>query len=408
MDLSIIRPGSALDPQPDSKPIPTLFQPIRIRGVDFQNRIFLSPLCQYSAENGSLTSWHFAHLGGIATRGPGLTMVEATAVLPEGRITPQDSGLWSDEHMAPLSKIVDFVHSQGQKIGIQLAHAGRKSSTMAPWVAGQSSAPESAGGWPDNVWGPSAIQYAPDYPYPLALDLPGIARVVEAFSAAAERAVKAGFDVVEIHAAHGYLLNSFLSPVSNKRNDDYGGSFENRVRLILEVVSAVRAVIPQEMPLFLRISATDWLEESMPHEPSWHIEDTVRLAPLVGAAGVDLLDVSSGMNHDKQKIRGGPAFQAHLSAAVKAAAIPGLLVSTVGMITDGLIAQSVLDQGQADLVFVGKQFLKDPGTVWAFAKDLGVHIEGGNQLGWPFRWRERRTQVNVCSDWIMWICSFYD
>ncbi|KAJ6501030.1 FMN-linked oxidoreductase [Mycena vitilis] len=329
----------------------------RVRlGVDIQNRIFLSPLCQYCAENGALTSWHFAHLGGIASRGPGLTTFEATAVLPEGRITPQDSGLGSDEHMAPLSEI---------------------SSTMAPWVAGPSSAPESAGGWPGNVWGPSAIRYAPDYPYPLALDLPGIARVVETFSAAAERA---------IHAAHGYLLNSYLSPVSNKRNDDYGGSFENRVRLTLEVVSAVRAVIPQEMPLFLRISATDWLEESMPHEASWHIRySQIGVPPRSGwrrSRGCLLGDEPRQTEDPRRTCFPGASFG-------KAAAIPGLLVSTVGMITDGLIARFVLDRRQADLAFVGKQFLQNPGTVWAFAKDLGV---GGNHLGWPFRWRERRTQ----------------
>jgi 2,4-dienoyl-CoA reductase-like NADH-dependent reductase (Old Yellow Enzyme family) len=179
-------------------------------------------------------------------------MVEATAVLPEGRITPRDSGLWSDEHIDPLSKIVNFVHSQGQKIGIQLAHAGRKSSTLPPWILDRSLAPESAGGWPDNVWGPSAIQYAPGYPIPSALHVSGIARVVEAFVTAAKRAVEAGFDVIEIHSAHGYLLHSFLSPISNTRSDDYGGSFENRVRMTLEVVRAVRATIPEDMPLFLR------------------------------------------------------------------------------------------------------------------------------------------------------------
>ncbi|KAJ6624205.1 FMN-linked oxidoreductase [Mycena sp. CBHHK59/15] len=319
-------------------------------------------------------------------------MVEATAVLPEGRITPQDSGLWSDKHIGPLSEIVDYVHGQGQKIGVQLAHAGRKSSTMAPWIPEETLAIESDGGWPDDVWGPSPLQYASGFPIPLTLDASGIAKVVEAFVAAAKRALTAGFDVIEIHSAHGYLLHSFLSPVSNNRTDEYGGSFENRTRLTLKVVAAVRAIIPAEMPLFLRISATDWLEETMPDEPSWRLQDTLRLAPLLAAQGVDLLDVSSGFNHRSQKIRGGAAFQAHLSGAVKSANIPGLLVSTVGMITTGTLAQAVLDNAQADVVFIGKQFLKDTGTVWTFAEDLGVEIVRGNQLGWPFQWRAKRTR----------------
>jgi len=244
--------GTAANPQSSGKPIPKLFQPIKIRGVEFHNRIFLSPLCQYSADNGKLTPWHMAHLGGIFTRGPGLSFVEASGVVPEGRISPEDVGLWTDEQAEALAVIVEFAHSQNQKMGIQLAHAGRKASTYAPWISGGYLATEAANGWPDNVWGPSAIPYSEFGAVPKELTKDGIKRVVQGFVDAAKRAVKAGVDVIEIHNAHGYLLHSFLSPVSNKRTDEYGGRFENRTRLTLDVVDAVRAVIPNEMPLFLR------------------------------------------------------------------------------------------------------------------------------------------------------------
>ncbi|KAG6808196.1 hypothetical protein H0H92_005077, partial [Tricholoma furcatifolium] len=375
--------GTALIPQPDGKQIPKLFQPLT-----------LSPLCQYSAENGKLTAWHKAHLGGIYTRGPGLTMVEATSVTPEGRITPEDSGLWSDEQIAPLAEIVEFAHAQSQKIGIQLAHAGRKASTVAPWISGDETASVEVGGWPDDVWGPSEVPYSATYPNPKALTKDGIKRIVDAYVAATKRALKAGFDVIEIHNAHGYLLHSFLSPVSNKRTDEYGGSFQNRTRLTLEIVDAVRAVIPDSMPLFLRISATDWLEESMPDEPSWRSEDTVRLAPILHAHGVDFLDVSTGGNHPKQKIKGGPAYQAPFAHDVKKSLNPSseLVVGTVGAIIDGHIAQGVLDKGQADAVLVGRNFIKNPGTVWAFAEDLGVEIQLANQIGWGFKGRGKKVQ----------------
>ncbi|KAF5379008.1 hypothetical protein D9615_006057 [Tricholomella constricta] len=387
--------GTAIDPQPNGKPIPKLFQPLRIRGVEFQNRIFLSPLCQYSAEDGKLTPWHMAHLGGIYTRGPGLTMVEATAVLPEGRITPEDSGLWSDAQTAPLAAIVEFAHSQGQKIGIQLAHAGRKASTSAPWIDGDETAFAAAGGWPEDVWGPSDVPFDETYPRPKALTKEGIRRVVQAFVDAARRAVEAGVDVVEIHNAHGYLLHSFLSPVSNKRTDEYGGSFENRTRLTVEIVDAVRAAIPEDMPLFLRISATDWLEDVFPNEPSWRSEDTVKLAPLLHAHGIDFLDVSTGGNHPDQKISGGPAYQAPFAHDVKKALDPAskLIVGSVGSITNGHVAQGVLDKGQADAVLVGRQFQKNPGTVWAFAEDLGIEIQLANQLRWGFKGRGVKTQA---------------
>ncbi|OBZ71413.1 putative NADPH dehydrogenase C23G7.10c [Grifola frondosa] len=379
--------GTAVDPQPNGNPVPTLFQPIRIRGVEFHNRIWVSPMCQYSAEDGALTPWHFAHLGGIFTRGPGLTFVEATSVTPEGRITPEDSGLWCDAQIAPLQRIVEFAHAQNQKIGIQLAHAGRKASTVAPWLSRGATATEAAGGWPDDVWAPSAVPYSESYPRPNALDQRGIARVVKAYVDAAVRALRAGFDVIEIHGAHGYLLHSFFSPMSNKRTDEYGGSFENRIRLALEIVDAVRSIIPPSMPLFFRVSATDWLEESLADEPSWRVDDTVRLAGALAAHGVDLIDVSSGGLHAQQKIKGGPAYQAPFAEEVKKAHGDSILVASVGNITDGHIAQGVLDKGQADVVFVGRQFQKNPGTVWAFAEDLGVDITVAHQIEWGFMGR---------------------
>ncbi|KZT66250.1 FMN-linked oxidoreductase [Daedalea quercina L-15889] len=377
--------GTALDPQPNGKPIPTLFKPLKIRGVEFQNRIFLSPLCQYSSENGKPTPWQFAHLGGIFTRGPGLTIVEATSVVPEGRITPQDAGIWNDEQTEAWREIVQFAHAQNQKIGIQLAHAGRKASTVAPWIHSGISAPVRDGGWPDDVWAPSAIPYSEQLPVPKELTKDGIKRVVNAFVAAAKRSLKAGFDVIEIHSAHGYLLGQFLAPVANHRTDEYGGSFENRIRLLIEVVDAVRAVIPSTMPLFVRVSATDWLEESHPDQ-HWGSEDTVRLAEVLAAHGVDLLDVSSGGVHPAQKFRQGGhrLMQVPYSAAVRKAHGDKILVSAVGTITTGELAQSVLDEGAADAVFVGRHFQKNPGTVWAFAEELGVTITHSHQIEWGF------------------------
>ncbi|KAF8917690.1 FMN-linked oxidoreductase [Mucidula mucida] len=342
----------------DSIPIPSLFRPITIRGVTFQNRIFVSPMCQYSAENGLLTPWHFAHLGGIFTRGPGLTFTECTAVLPEGRISPEDAGIWSAEHAARFAPIVEFAHSQSQKIGIQLGHAGRKASTIAP-----------------------AIPFSETYPKPNALDAKGIRRVVDAFREAAERAVSVGFDAIEIHAGHGYLISTFLSPTSNKRTDEYGGSFENRIRFALEVVDAIRSVMPDTMPL---ISGSEGVEEVLPDEPSWRTSDTVRIAPILAAHGVDILDVSAGGINLKQKFAIGPAYQAYMAYEVKKSN-PGLLVATVGGITDGHIAQAVLDNGQADLVLCGRAFQQNPGLVLAMAQALDVDIQQAHQIQWGYR-----------------------
>ncbi|KAF9459665.1 hypothetical protein BDZ94DRAFT_1267726 [Collybia nuda] len=384
--------GTALNPQPSGRPIPKLFQPLKIRGVEFHNRIFVAPLCQYSSKDGKITPWHAGHLGGLFTRGPGLTFFEATAVVPEGRITPEDAGIWTDDHIKPFADIIEFAHSQNQKMGLQLAHAGRKASTVAPWIPGIPLADESVGGWPEDVWGPSTVPFVEGYPKPKELTKEGIKRVVQAFADGAKRAVRAGIDVIEIHNAHGYLLHEFISPASNKRTDEYGGSFENRTRLTLEVVDAVRAAIPDNMPLFLRISATDGLEESLPNEPSWRSEDTVRLAPILFAHGVDFLDVSTGGNHPMQRIKPGPAYQAPFAHDVKRS-LPeghGLVVGSVGTINDGHIAQGVLDKGQADVVLVGRQFLKNPGAVWAFADDLRVEIKAANQIAWGFTGRVRK------------------
>ncbi|KAH9947526.1 hypothetical protein B0H21DRAFT_329711 [Amylocystis lapponica] len=381
--------GTAVEPQPDDKPLPKLFQPIKIRGVEFQNRIWLSPLCQYSADNGAPTAWHMAHLGGIISRGPGLSIIEATAVVPEGRITPQDLGLWDDTLIAPYRELVQFAHSQNQKIGIQLAHAGRKASTVAPWLSFAATATALDGGWPDNVVAASALQHAPGFPQPTALTTEGIRAVVVAFAEAARRSLKAGFDVIEIHGAHGFLLGEFLSPAVNKRTDEYGGSFENRTRLLLEVVDATRAIIPADMPLFVRISATDWLEKALPNEPSWRSEDTVRLAPILAEHGVDLLDVSSGGTHSAAVYpKDGPAtWQAPFAADVKKAAGDKILVSAVGGVKTGQLAQEILDKEQADVTFVGRMFQKNPGLVWSFAEDLGVTLTVAHQIEWPFAGR---------------------
>ncbi|KAK0496045.1 FMN-linked oxidoreductase [Armillaria luteobubalina] len=384
--------GTAAASQPDDKPTPALFQPLTIRGLTVQNRIFVSPMCQYSAKDGKITPWHFAHLGGIFTRGPGLTFTEATAVLPEGRITPEDAGIWSDEHAAAWAPIVEFAHSQNQKIAMQLGHAGRKASTTAPWLPGTSLAPAELGGWPDNTFAASPLRFNDDYPLPKEISKEGIREVVDAFKKAAERAVKVGFDALEVHGGHGYLLFGFLSPTSNHRTDEYGGSFENRIRIVLEVIDAIRSVIPPEMPFFYRISGSECVEQTLPDVPSWRSEDTVRLAPIFAAHGVDVLDVSSGGNNIKQKFTPGPAYQAPLAHDVKKTN-PGLLVATVGGITDGHTAQGVLENGLADVVLCGRAFQQNPGLVLRYAQDLDVDIHLAHQIQWGYKVGRRRTKA---------------
>jgi len=290
-----------------------LFSPFTLRSVTFPNRIAVSPMCEYSSEDGFANDWHLVHLGSRAVGGAGLVLTEAAAVTPEGRITPQDLGIWKDEHIPTLRRIVDFLHAQGAHAGIQLAHAGRKASMTRPWdvgSAGDQKLSPAEGGW-ENVVAPSALAFAPGYAQPIALDRRGIDGVVEAFAAAAQRSLEAGFDVVEIHAAHGYLLHQFLSPLSNHRADDFGGSFENRTRLVLDVVDAVRAVWPEELPLFVRISATDWAEGG------WNIDESVKLAALLRAHGVDLIDVSSGGLVPGVKIPVGPGYQVPFAERIR-------------------------------------------------------------------------------------------
>jgi len=368
--------------------IPALFTPLSIRGLTLQNRIVVSPMCQYSASTGALTDWHLTHLGGILQRGPGLTIIEATSVTANGRITPEDSGLWTDSQIAPIKRIVEFAHSQSQLIGIQLAHAGRKASTVAPWLSSSALATEKVGGWPDDVVGPSAVPFNDLMATPRELSIAEIEQLKKDWVAAVKRAVSAGIDVVEIHAAHGYLLSSFHSPASNHRTDQYGGSFENRTRLTREIVQLTRAAMPDSMPLFLRISATDWLEEV--HDPevrgSWTVNDTVRFAPTLADLGVDLLDISSGGNHRLQHIHAGPAYQAPFAKAVKKAVGDKMLVSTVGSITEGKLAEEQLEAG-LDAVMAGRAFQKNPGLVWSWAEDLGVQIKVANQIGWGFKGR---------------------
>ncbi|KAB2580148.1 NADPH dehydrogenase afvA [Lasiodiplodia theobromae] len=377
----------------DGKPIPKLFKPLQIRGLTLQNRIMLSPLCQYSAADGHMSDWHFAHLGGIIKRGPGMAFCEATSVVPEGRITPEDAGLWQDSQIEPMRRIVEFVHSQGQHIGVQLGHAGRKASTVAPWLSSGDIATEELHGWPTNVYAPSAIPYNERHASPKEMTKEDIQNLKDAWLAAVKRALTAGFDAIEIHNAHGYLLHGFLSPVSNKRTDEYGGSFENRIRLTLEIVDLIRANIPDTMPLFLRVSSTDWLEqvEGFGPENSWTVDDTVRLADIVADRGVDLMDISSGGTHPQQKIIGGPAYQSPAAKKVKAKVGDRLLVGTVGAIADAHLANDLLEDGGLDLAIVGRGFLKNPFLVWTWAEDLDVEINTPNQIRWGFHGRGKRT-----------------
>ncbi|KAI1328284.1 NADPH dehydrogenase [Xylariaceae sp. FL0255] len=380
--------GTAVDPAT----APTLFQPLQIRDMKLQNRFVVSPMCQYSADDGHLTDWHFAHLSQFAIHGSALTFVEATAVLPNGRISPQDSGLWKDSQIAPLKRIVDFSHSQGQKIGIQIGHAGRKASTLAPWLVQRGQASVAAaehGGWPDNVWAPSALRFGEGFAEPSAMTQENIQELLQAFKDAARRSVEAGFDTIEIHGAHGYLLSEFLSPLSNKRTDSYGGSFENRTRLLFETIAAIREVIPETMPLFVRISATEWMESADASNPGWTIDESIKLAKLLPAADVDLLDVSSGGNNSAQKIKVHPYYQVDLAAQIREALKKDglkLLIGTVGEITNAEMARNIVQEEndgqtpQADIVLAARQYLREPEFPLRVAHQLGVEVK------WPVQY----------------------
>ena len=328
-----------------------LFAPLVQRGVTLRNRIVVSPMCQYMAQDGLADDWHLVHLGGLAGGGAGAVIAEATSVLPEGRISPADLGLWADRHVEPLARICRYVAQRGAVPGIQLAHAGRKASTAAPW-AGGGPLDAASGGWPAQVTAPSAVSFSPAHPTPQAMDTAAIAALVAAFAAAAQRAHGAGCRIVEIHAAHGYLLHQFLSPLSNRREDGYGGSFEGRTRLVREVVAAVRAVWPRELPLWVRLSATDWVEGG------WTIGESVDLARELAGLGVDLVDCSSGGSSPEARIPVGPGFQVPLAARIRAEA--GIATGAVGMITEPDQANAIVREGQADVVLLARALLRDP------------------------------------------------
>jgi 2,4-dienoyl-CoA reductase-like NADH-dependent reductase (Old Yellow Enzyme family) len=347
-----------------------LFDPLAIRDVKFSNRVFVSPMCQYSSDDGYANDWHFVHLGSRAVGGAGLILTEATAVLPEGRISPQDLGIWDDKHIEMLSRIVSFVHEQGSIAGMQLAHAGRKASTRRP-SEGQGAIPENEGGW-KKVVAPSALAFADTYSMPQALTTNGIQEVIAGFAAAARRACQAGFRVVEIHAAHGYLIHEFLSPLSNKREDDYGGSFENRTRLCREVIAAVRSAWPKELSLFVRISATDWTEGG------WNIDESVKLAGQLKQLGVDLIDCSSGGNVPHAEIPVGAGYQTPFAERIRREA--KIMTGAVGMITSPVQAEHIIRTEQADAVIMAREFLRDP--YWA----LRAARELKQPIAWPVQY----------------------
>lgn len=346
---STLETAARLGSLPDGEPA-HLFTPLKIRDVVLPNRIVVSPMCQYSAENGFTNSWHLVHLGSRAIGGAGLVIVEATAVEERGRITPQDLGIWEDEHVEGLSSVTHFIKKHSASIpGIQLAHAGRKASTDAPWRGG-SPLEEEEGAWQPVA--PSPIPFAEGHPKPAELSEAELNNVVHAFKIAAQRSLDAGFEVVEIHGAHGYLLHEFLSPLSNRRTDRYGGSWENRTRLVVEVVNAVRSVWPERLPLFLRISATDWAENG------WDPDQSVELARLVHPLGVDLIDCSSGALIPNVKIPVKPGFQVPFAERIRTEA--GILTGAVGLITEPQQADDIVQAGQADLVLLARELLRDP------------------------------------------------
>jgi 2,4-dienoyl-CoA reductase-like NADH-dependent reductase (Old Yellow Enzyme family) len=349
-----------------STPPKGLFDELKIRDVRFANRIAVSPMCQYSCENGLATDWHLVHLGSRAVGGAALVIAEATAILPEARISPQDLGIWSEAHIEPLARIANFIHSQGSVAGIQLAHAGRKASTARPWD-GAGKLIEQEGGWNDVV-APSAIAFAPNYAMPAAVTVERIAAIVDAFGKAAQRALDAGFRVLEIHSAHGYFLHEFLSPLSNHRPDQYGGSFENRTRIVLDVVKRVRRFWPERLPLFIRISSTDWVEGG------WDIEQAVELARSLRMLGVDLVDCSSGGNVADARIPIGPGYQVQFAERTRRDA--GILTGAVGMITEAQQADEIIRRGQADIILLAREMLRDP--YWP--------LHAAAQLGKPIPW----------------------
>lgn len=343
-----------------------LFDELKIRDVTLGNRIAVSPMCEYSCQDGFANDWHLVHLGSRAVGGASLVLTEATAVTPEGRISPQDLGIWKDAHIEPLARITKFLGQQGSYPGIQLAHAGRKGSTSAPAQGGHAIAP-AEGGW--TPLAPSAVPFSDKYPMPAALDQVGIRSVVQSFADAAVRAREAGFRVIEIHAAHGYLLHEFLSPLSNKRTDSYGGSLENRTRIVREVAVAIRKVWPEKYPLFVRISASDWVEGG------WDVEQSIQLIDQLALVGVDLIDCSSGGNVAKADIPVGPGYQVPFAEKIRRRT--KIMTGAVGMITSPNQADEIIRTGKADIVLLARELLRQPYWPLHAAHDLGAKVS------WP-------------------------
>lgn len=345
-----------------------LFSPLNIRGIKLKNRIMVSPMCQYSSIDGFANDWHLVHLGSRAVGGASLVMMEATAVSPEGRISKSDMGIWKDEHIAELSRITRFIIQQGSVPGIQIAHAGRKASRNEPWN-GDRHLNENEEGW--KAVAPSPVMFSEGYSTPVELTIDGIKQIINKFKIAAQRALKAGFKIIEIHGAHGYLINEFLSPLSNKRTDIYGGSFENRTRLLLEIVEQVRNVMPENLPLFVRMSVTEW------YDGGWSADDSVALVKILKTKGVDLVDCSSGGNITGVKMQLVPGYQVPLAETIRKET--GILTGAVGLITNSKQAEEILSNGQADMIVIAREFLREPYFPQIAAFELGEDIDYPNQ-----------------------------
>ncbi len=352
----------------------TLFSSYTCKSIVLKNRLVVSPMCQYSSEDGFATDWHLVHLGSRAVGGAAVVIAEATAVSPGGRISADDLGIWKDDHIDKLKQIASFIKAQHAVAGIQLAHAGRKASTRSPWKGGMQVPPEETGGW--QTVAPSAIAYNDGERMPVALDKEGIQKIMLDFRLAAQRALEAGFNLVELHAAHGYLIHQFLSPLSNKRTDEYGGSFENRVRLLLEIIASVQTVWPKTLPLWVRISATDWAEGG------WDTEESVKLSAVLKERGIDLIDVSSGGLAPHVQIPVGPAYQTPFASRIRKET--GMPTGTVGLITAARQAENILQNGDADLIVMAREFLRDPYFPMHAAAQLGDDIE------WPAQYRRAK------------------
>jgi 2,4-dienoyl-CoA reductase-like NADH-dependent reductase (Old Yellow Enzyme family) len=352
-----------------------LFSEFQIRGITFRNRVATSPMCQYSAQNGHAGDWHLVHLGTRATGGAGTVFTEAAAVLPEGRISPADLGLWQDSQIEPLVPITRFLRQEGAVPALQLAHSGFKASTATPWMGIAGTLEPAQGGWRP-IYSSSAQRFSPESALAEELNLDGIARIKAAFAAAARRALEAGFELVEIHSAHGYLLHEFLSPLVNQRRDDYGGSFENRIRLLLEVAAAVREQWPERLPLWVRISSTDWVEGG------WNIDEAVELARRLKPLGVDLIDCSSGGIAPTAVVPVGPGYQTSFAERIRREA--AILTGAVGMITSPQQAQHILTTGQADVILLGRQLLREP--YWPLRAAYELH----QPVVWPRQYERAR------------------